>query len=66
MPIYLKPGSFQGKLIMSLTYGCDSKDVDKFLPMSAEASEKLSPLLLPGGTLVNHIPFCADSNFILP
>ena len=61
----LKPDSFLGKLIMSLTYGCESKDVDKFSPTSAEATEKMSPLILPGGALVNHIPFCATSNFIL-
>ena len=51
---------------MSLTYGYDLKDGDKILEAPAGAAEKLSPLLLPGGTLVNHIPLCTNSNFILP
>jgi hypothetical protein len=48
---------------MSLTYGYDLKDGDKILEAPTGAAEKLSPLLLPGGALVNHLPFCA---FILP
>jgi hypothetical protein len=51
---------------MSLTYGYDLKDDDKILKASAGAAEILSPLLLPGAALVNHLPFCANSNFILP
>jgi hypothetical protein len=51
---------------MSLTYGYDLKDGDKILEAPTGAAEKLSPLLLPGGALVNHLPFCAISNFILP
>ena len=44
---------------MSLTYGYDLKDGDKILEASALVVELLSPLLLPGGSLVNHLPFCA-------
>jgi hypothetical protein len=51
---------------MSLTYGYDLKDGDKILDAPAGAADILSPLLLPGGTLVNHLPFCAISNSILP
>jgi hypothetical protein len=51
---------------MSLTYGYDLKDGDKILEAPTGAAENLSPLLLPGGALVNHLPFCAISNFILP
>jgi len=50
-------GRLQGKLIMSLTYGYDLKDDDKILKASAGAAEILSPLLLPGAALVNHLPF---------
>jgi hypothetical protein len=51
---------------MSLTYGYDLKDGDKILEAPTRAAEKLSPLLLPGGALINHLPFCEISNFILP
>lgn len=51
---------------MSLTYGYDLKDGDKILEAPTGAAETLSPLLLPGGALVNHLPFCAISNFIFP
>jgi hypothetical protein len=44
---------------MSVTYGYDLKDGDKILEAVAQTSELLSPLVLPGATLVNHIPFCA-------
>ena len=44
---------------MSLTYGYDLKDGDKILEAPAQLSEILSPLVLPGGALVNHLPFCA-------
>jgi hypothetical protein len=51
---------------MSLTYGYDLKDGDEILEAPTGAAEILSPLLLPGGALVNHLPFCAIFNFILP
>ena len=51
---------------MSLTYGYDLKDGDKILDAPAGAADTLSPLLLPGGALVNHLPFSAISGFILP
>ena len=49
---------------MSLIYGYDLKDGDKILEAPAQTNELLSPLLLPGGTLVNHLPFCAITRFI--
>jgi hypothetical protein len=51
---------------MSLTYGYDLKDGDKILEAPTGAAETLSPLLLPGGALINHLPFCTISNFIIP
>ncbi|KAF8498603.1 cytochrome P450 [Russula emetica] len=47
----------QGKFIMSLTYGYDLRDGDKILEAPVQANELLSPLVLPGATLVNHLPF---------
>jgi hypothetical protein len=49
---------------MSLTYGYDLKDGDKILEAPTGAADMLSPLLLPGGALVNHLPFCTISNYI--
>ena len=49
---------------MSLTYGYDLKDDDKILEAPVQAGEIMSPLLLPGGALVNHLSFCALFNFI--
>ena len=54
---------------MSVTYGYDLKDGDKILEAPVQASELMSPLFLPGATLVNHLPFHAISRFnpaILP
>ena len=51
---------------MSLTYGYDLKDGDKILEAPAQLSEMMSPLVLPGGALVNHLPFCAFFNSFLP
>jgi hypothetical protein len=50
---------------MSLTYGYDLKDGDKILEAPVRATNIMSPLLLPGASLVNHLPFCAVSNFML-
>ncbi|KAF8483908.1 cytochrome P450 [Russula ochroleuca] len=47
----------QGKMIMSLTYGYDLKDGDKILEAPIQIAEAMSPLLLPGAALVNHLPF---------
>ena len=49
---------------MSLTYGYDLKDGDKILEAPVQVGEIMSPLLLPGGALVNHVSFCAPSNSI--
>jgi hypothetical protein len=51
---------------MSLTYGYDLKDGDKILDAPTGAVEMLSPLLLPGRALVNHLPFCTIQNVIFP
>ena len=49
---------------MSLTYGYDLKDGDKILEAPAQIHELLSPVLLPGASLVNHLPFRAITRFI--
>jgi hypothetical protein len=49
---------------MSLTYGYDLKDGDKMLEAPVQAAKLLSPLIRPGAALINHLPFCAVSNFI--
>ena len=49
---------------MSLTYGYDLKDGDKILEAPVQMNELLSPLMLPGSTLVNHLSFCAITRFI--
>ena len=53
---------------MSLTYGYDLKDGGDFNFMEApmQAVELMSPIVLPGATLVNHLPFRAVSYFITP
>ena len=62
---YLRPGSLQGKLLMSLTYGYDLKDDDKILEAPHQTTRLMAPLVLPGAALVNHVPICAISNFVL-
>ena len=49
---------------MSFSYGYNLKDGDKILEAPLQISKTLSPLLLPGGALVNHLPFCALSSLI--
>jgi hypothetical protein len=49
---------------MSLTYGYDLKKGDKMLEAAEITSKLLKPVLKPGGSLVNHLPFCAASVFI--
>jgi hypothetical protein len=49
---------------MSLTYGYDLKEGDKILEAPVQATEIHAPLILPGAALINHVPFCAVSNFI--
>ena len=57
-------GSFQGRVIMSLTFGYDLKDGDKILEASEKFFNMLRPLTVPGrGALVNILPFCAVSKF---
>ena len=49
---------------MSLTYGYDLNDGDEFVAAPIQATEIMSRVILPGGTLVNHLPFCAVTHFI--
>jgi hypothetical protein len=42
---------------MSLTYGYDAKEGDDMIVTPVQAAEIVSPLLLPGATLVNTFPF---------
>jgi hypothetical protein len=51
---------------MSITYGHDLIDGDKHLESTVRAYKAMRPLILPGGALVNHFPFCANSDFIPP
>lgn len=51
---------------MSLTYGYDMKDGDKILEAPLQIIKLLAPLTLPGGALVNYLPFCAVFSFIPP
>lgn len=49
---------------MSVAYGYDLKDGDRILETQDQVAEILSPLLLPGAALVNHLPFRTVSDFI--
>ena len=49
---------------MSLTYGYDVKEGDKMLEAPVQTTELMSPLVAPGATLVNHLPFCATNRFM--
>ena len=49
---------------MSLTYGYDLKDGDKILEAPVQTAKLMSQLMLPGATLVNHLPFCAITRII--
>jgi hypothetical protein len=50
---------------MSLTFGYDVIDGDKILEAPLQMIKMLAPLALPGGALVNYLPFCAVLNFLL-
>ena len=52
------------ELTMSITYGHGLMNGDKHLESTVRAYISVRPLILPGGALVNHFPFCANSNFI--
>ena len=49
---------------MSTMYGYDLKDGDKILEAPEGLLKMLSPLLLPGAALVNHLPFCTVFDFV--
>ena len=49
---------------MSLTYGYDLNDGDELMVAPIQASEMVSRLMLPGATVVNHLPFCTVIYFI--
>jgi hypothetical protein len=62
---YRQPGSFQGRVIKSLTFGYDLKDGDKILE-ALDQQTKILNKLAPGiGAPVNLLPFCAVSNSFL-
>jgi len=46
---------------MSFTYGYDLKEGDKMIAAPLQTLEIVSPLVLPGAAMVNHLPFCAIS-----
>ena len=50
---------------MSLTYGYDLKDGDKILEAPVQASDLMTPLVLPGAALVNYIPICVVFSLFL-
>jgi hypothetical protein len=50
---------------MSLTYGYDMKEGDKILEAPLQMIKILAPLTLPGGAVVNYLPFCALLNYII-
>jgi hypothetical protein len=51
---------------MLLTFGYDLKDGDRILEAPVQITEMFSPLVQPGGALVNDFPFCESSSFISP
>jgi hypothetical protein len=49
---------------MSLTFGYDLKDGDKFVEASSQLANIIRTLIVPvRGALVNVLPFCAAFNF---
>jgi hypothetical protein len=50
---------------MSLTYGYDLQEGDDIVAAAVQAAEMIVPLVLPGATLVNHLPFCARTILVL-
>ena len=44
---------------MSVTYGYNLKSGDEILEAPVQCGILISPLVVPGGTLVNDIPLCA-------
>ncbi|KAI0253721.1 cytochrome P450 [Lactifluus subvellereus] len=49
---------FEGKLIMSLTYGYDLKTHDdKMIEAPVEINKILMQIVLPGAAIMNHLPF---------
>jgi hypothetical protein len=46
---------------MSLTYGYDLKEGDEMIAAPVQVTKVMVPLFLPGGAMVNHLPFCEVS-----
>jgi len=44
---------------MSLTYGYRPGEGDDMMAVPIEVIETMTPLVVPGVTLVNNLPFCA-------
>lgn len=50
---------------MSLTYGYDVKEGDDMIAVPVQVAETMLPLVMPGATLVNNLPFCAVTFVII-
>jgi len=50
---------------MSLTYGYDLKEGDDMIAAPLQVNEMLIPYLLPGASMVNHLPFRAVVSIIV-
>ncbi|KAH9976345.1 cytochrome P450 [Lactifluus volemus] len=48
---------FDGRLIMSVTYGYDLKENDDIIAAPVQVVDTISRFALPGAALVNHLPF---------
>ena len=49
---------------MSITFGYDLKKDDRMVEAPDQIIKLMTPFNVPGGALVNYLPFCALSNFI--
>ena len=60
--IFIIPYSFQGELILEMTYGYEVKGrYDRMLDVSKRLNEFATKTFLPGALLVNELPFCMSS-----
>ena len=49
---------------MSLTYGYRPGEGDDTMAVPIEVIKTMTPLVVPGVTLVNNLPFCAVTTFV--
>ncbi|KAH9976332.1 cytochrome P450 [Lactifluus volemus] len=47
----------QGRLITSLTYGYDLKIINDIIEAPTQATEDFSRFVIPGGAMINYLPF---------